>query len=228
MPRHSEGPGIWLSVWRFLLTHCMYERAAEVLARLRGCAGSPEPSLLAYAISTRFAWRGPNNLLWSVKTKKNSGLSRTAWGNPAISNEIYQENKVETKQKVPPDPPILVPDHCLFIWIKIIRTGFASSPSLPNVKKKYFRHKNHHLAKKKSPHKKNRRRTITISKLQCTEYLSNNYFNPLIYIPVLPITLNSRRHDWCQSNVKLINQDVVYLWHRLMATWHDQLIFISV
>ena len=47
MPSYSEGPGIWLSVWRFLLTHCLYERAAEVLARLRGCAGSPEPSLLA-------------------------------------------------------------------------------------------------------------------------------------------------------------------------------------
>ena len=62
MPSHSEGPGIWLSVWRFLLTHYLYERAAEVLARLRGCAGSPEPSLLAYAISTKFAWRGPNDV----------------------------------------------------------------------------------------------------------------------------------------------------------------------
>ena len=38
MPSHSEGPGIWLSVWRFLLTHCLYERAAEVLARLRRLA----------------------------------------------------------------------------------------------------------------------------------------------------------------------------------------------
>ena len=47
MSSYSEGPGIWLSVWRFLLTHCLYERAAKVLARLRGCAGSPEPSLLA-------------------------------------------------------------------------------------------------------------------------------------------------------------------------------------
>ena len=37
MPSHSEGLGIWLSVWRFLLTHCLYERAAKVLARLRGC-----------------------------------------------------------------------------------------------------------------------------------------------------------------------------------------------
>ena len=47
MPSHSEGPRIWLSVWRFLLIHCLYERAAKILARLRGCAGSPEPLLLA-------------------------------------------------------------------------------------------------------------------------------------------------------------------------------------
>ena len=65
MSSHSEGSGIWLSIWRFLLIQCLYERAAEVLARLRGCAGSPEPSLLAYAISTKFAWRGPINLLWN-------------------------------------------------------------------------------------------------------------------------------------------------------------------
>ena len=47
MPSHSEGPGIGFSIWRFLLIHCFYERAAKVLARLRACAGSPEPSLLA-------------------------------------------------------------------------------------------------------------------------------------------------------------------------------------
>ena len=47
MPSHSEGLGICFSVWRFLLIHCLYERSAKVLARLRGCAGSPEPSLLA-------------------------------------------------------------------------------------------------------------------------------------------------------------------------------------
>ena len=47
MPSYLERPGIWLSVWRFLLTPCLYERAVKVLARLRGCAGSPEPSLPA-------------------------------------------------------------------------------------------------------------------------------------------------------------------------------------
>ena len=47
------------------MTHCLYERAAKVLARLRGCAGSPEPSLLAKAISTKFAWRGPFDIVRS-------------------------------------------------------------------------------------------------------------------------------------------------------------------
>ena len=32
---HSEGPGIWLSAWRFLLIHCLYKRAAEVLETVR-------------------------------------------------------------------------------------------------------------------------------------------------------------------------------------------------
>ena len=52
-----RGPGIWLSVWLFLLTHCLYERAAEVLARLPGCAGSPEPC----CSHRRYV---PNRLTW--------------------------------------------------------------------------------------------------------------------------------------------------------------------
>ena len=41
------------------------------------------------------------------------------------------------------------------------------------------------VAKKNSPHKKIATEISPINKLQCTEYLSNNYFNPLIYLPVL-------------------------------------------
>ena len=41
------------------------------------------------------------------------------------------------------------------------------------------------VAKKNSPHKKIATEISPINKLQCTEYLSNNYFNPLIYPPVL-------------------------------------------
>ena len=69
MPSHSEGPGIWLSVWRCLLTHCLYERATEVLARLRGCADLPEPSLLAWAIKV------PNSLdAVQIKCAESSAL----------------------------------------------------------------------------------------------------------------------------------------------------------
>ena len=39
--------------------------------------------------------------------------------------------------------------------------------------------------KKNYPHKKIATEISPINKLQCTEYLSNNYFNPLIYLPVL-------------------------------------------
>ena len=41
------------------------------------------------------------------------------------------------------------------------------------------------VAKKNSPHKKIATEISPINKLQCTEYLSNNYFNPLIYLLVL-------------------------------------------
>ena len=40
MPSHSERLGIWLSVWRFLLTHCLYERSAEARLNLR-CSHRP-------------------------------------------------------------------------------------------------------------------------------------------------------------------------------------------
>ena len=33
-------------------------RTAKALARLCGCVGSPEPSLVAYAISTIISWAG--------------------------------------------------------------------------------------------------------------------------------------------------------------------------
>ena len=58
------------------------------------------------------------------------------------------------------------------------------SPLSPNAHKK-----KHDVTKtngeKKSPHKKIAIEISPINKLQCTEYLSNNYFNPLIDLPVL-------------------------------------------
>ena len=59
MPSHLEGPGIWLSVWRFLLTHCLYERAVKVLARLRGCA-------LAWTFAARICYKYQIRLTRSI------------------------------------------------------------------------------------------------------------------------------------------------------------------
>ena len=42
--QRGQGSGFCLKV---PLDSLLYERAAKVLARLRGCTGSPEPSLLA-------------------------------------------------------------------------------------------------------------------------------------------------------------------------------------
>ena len=42
----------------FVDFHSSSVRTAKALARLRGCAGSPEPSLVAYTISTIISWVG--------------------------------------------------------------------------------------------------------------------------------------------------------------------------
>ena len=39
---------VWLLVWLFVYFHTSCVRTAKALARLRQCAGSPEPSLVAY------------------------------------------------------------------------------------------------------------------------------------------------------------------------------------
>ena len=57
-----RSPPVGLDVW-FLVEPCVYfhtscVRTAKTLARLRGCAGSPESSLVAYVISTIISWAG--------------------------------------------------------------------------------------------------------------------------------------------------------------------------
>ena len=45
-------------------THTSCVRTAKALARLRGCAGSPPPSLIAYVISTIISWAGSYIIIW--------------------------------------------------------------------------------------------------------------------------------------------------------------------
>ena len=49
---------VWSLVGPFVYFHSLCVRTAKALARLRACAGSPEPSLVAYAISTKISWAG--------------------------------------------------------------------------------------------------------------------------------------------------------------------------
>ena len=53
---HPVGLNVWFLFWPFIYFHTSCVRTAKALARLRGCAGSPEPSLVAYVISTIISW----------------------------------------------------------------------------------------------------------------------------------------------------------------------------
>ena len=60
MHSHSVGLDVWFLVRHFVYFHTSCERTAKALARLRRCWGSPEPSLVAYVISTIISWAGSN------------------------------------------------------------------------------------------------------------------------------------------------------------------------
>ena len=60
MRNHPVGLDVWFLVVPFVYFNTSCVRTAKALARLRGCAGSPEPSLVAYVISAIISWTGSN------------------------------------------------------------------------------------------------------------------------------------------------------------------------
>ena len=58
MQSHPVGLDTWFLVGPFVCFHTLCVRTAKALARLRGCTGSPEPSLVTYVISTIISWAG--------------------------------------------------------------------------------------------------------------------------------------------------------------------------
>ena len=58
MCSHPVVLDVWLLVGPFVYFHTSRVRTAKALARLPGCAGSPEPSLVAYVITTIISWAG--------------------------------------------------------------------------------------------------------------------------------------------------------------------------
>ena len=57
------GLNVWFLVRPFVYFHTSCVRTAKALARLCGCPGSPEPSLVAYVISTIISWAGSFSFL---------------------------------------------------------------------------------------------------------------------------------------------------------------------
>ena len=49
---------VWFLVRPFIYFHTSCVRTAKALARLRECAGSPQPLLVAYVTSTIISWAG--------------------------------------------------------------------------------------------------------------------------------------------------------------------------
>ena len=63
MRRHPVELAVWLLVGPFVYFHTSSTRTVKALARLHGCADSPEPSQVAYVISTIISWAGSLNVL---------------------------------------------------------------------------------------------------------------------------------------------------------------------
>ena len=57
---HPVGLDIWFLVRSFVYFDTSFVRTAKALARLRECTDLPEPSLVAYVISTIVLWAGSN------------------------------------------------------------------------------------------------------------------------------------------------------------------------
>ena len=67
MHSHLVGLDVWFLVGPIVYFHTSCDRTAKALARMRRWAGSPEPSLVTYVISTIISWAGSNH---AMKTKK--------------------------------------------------------------------------------------------------------------------------------------------------------------
>ena len=63
MRSHLLGLDVWFCVGYFIYFHTSCVRTAKALLRLRGFAGSPEPSLVTCVISTIISWAGSVCLL---------------------------------------------------------------------------------------------------------------------------------------------------------------------
>ena len=74
------GLDVWFLVGPFVYFHTSCVRTTMALARLRGCAGSSKPSLVAYVISTIISWAG--SILFSLPVYNAWTLNNPCWVKP--------------------------------------------------------------------------------------------------------------------------------------------------
>ena len=72
MRGHPVGLDVWFFIGPFVYFHTSCVGTAKALARLRGSAGSPEPSLVTYVISTIITWAGLFNGAVDLNYKGNN------------------------------------------------------------------------------------------------------------------------------------------------------------
>ena len=75
---HPVGQDVRCLVGPFVYFHTLCVRTAKALARLRGCADSPESSPVAYVISTIISWAGSISLLfasWAIGATTHGDIS---------------------------------------------------------------------------------------------------------------------------------------------------------
>ena len=83
MRSHPVGLDVWFLIDPFVYFHTSCMRTAKAPVRLRGCAGSPEPSLVAYVIITIILWAGSFILISGWVTPVSGGKSgRSGKENP--------------------------------------------------------------------------------------------------------------------------------------------------
>ena len=99
---HPVGLDVWLSdlVGPFVYFYTSCVRSVKALARLRRCAGSPKPSLVAYMISTIISWAGSNG-----GHKSRQPAQRPAPPSPSEVNTMLDKTRMNNLTR----PLILLP-----------------------------------------------------------------------------------------------------------------------
>ena len=76
MRSNPVGLDVWFLIGPFVYFYTSCARTVKALSRLRGCVGSPEPSLDAYVISTIISWAGPLEVYGFVHVSSNQNISQ--------------------------------------------------------------------------------------------------------------------------------------------------------